>query len=92
MFISRVLISYMIIILLQNLVYNYSNKLFLVPNLKILIFARNISQIALHFDKFEEADFKYDNNTLKLQYENTQLRHFWSQIRKTFALRELLLF
>ena len=35
----------------------------------------------LVFDKFEGADFKYDNSFLKFQSKNTQIRHFWSQIQ-----------
>ena len=31
-------------------------------------------------DKFEGADFKYDNIAFKFRPKNTQIRHFWSQI------------
>ena len=32
------------------------------------------------FGKFEGADFKYDNNILKIQRKNTQKRKFWPQV------------
>ena len=32
------------------------------------------------FDKLKGTDFKSDNSFLKLQFENTQIRHFLSQI------------
>ena len=32
------------------------------------------------FGKFEGANFKYDNNFLKLLPKNTQVRKFWSQL------------
>ena len=32
----------------------------------------------LNFDKFEGADFKFNNSFLKFQPKNTQRRHFWS--------------
>ena len=33
----------------------------------------------LQLDKFEGADFKYDNNLLKLLPVSNHIRHFWSQ-------------
>ena len=66
------------------------NQAFLVPNLEILIFDEN-----LKLNKFEGADFKYDNIGFKRQRKNTQIRQFWSQIlalfflHKIFAIRHL---
>ena len=34
----------------------------------------------LIFDKFEGADFKYDNIYLKSKPKNIQIRYFYSQI------------
>ena len=57
----------------------------MVPNLGIFFFHK-----FLQLEKFEGADFKYDNSILKIisqKYpnkaflvKNTQIRHFWSQI------------
>ena len=33
----------------------------------------------LKLDKFEDADFKYDNIILKFQPKSTQIRFSWSQ-------------
>ena len=54
-----------------------------------------------HFDKFQGADFKYDNsffNILAQKYpnkafllKNTQIRHFQSQIQAFLFFREILL-
>ena len=54
----------------------HPSKVFLIPNLGILIFFHEILQL----DKFEGADFKYDNSFLKFQPENNQIRHFCSQV------------
>ena len=35
----------------------------------------------LQLEKFEGADFKYDNSFIKFQPKNTQIRHFWSQMQ-----------
>ena len=53
---------------------NYTNKAFLVTNLGIFVFRK-----ILQLDKFEGADFKYDNTFFKFQSKNTQIRHFWFQ-------------
>ena len=69
------------------------NQAFLVPNLEILIFDEN-----LKLNRFEGADFKYDNIGFKRQRKNTQIRQFWSQIlalfflHKIFAIRHLGIF
>ena len=44
----------------------------------------------LIFDKFEGADFKYDNSFLKFQPKNTQIRHFWSQIQAFSLFHDIL--
>ena len=31
-------------------------------------------------DKFEDIDFKFDNDIFKFQPQNTEIWHFWSQI------------
>ena len=53
---------------------NYANKAFLVTNVGIFVFRK-----ILQLDKFEGADFKYDNTFFKFQSKNTQIRHFWFQ-------------
>ena len=58
----------------QILFQKYPNKAILVPNLGI--FFRKILQL----DKFEVADFEYDNRFLKFYPENIQIRDFWSRI------------
>ena len=45
-----------------------------------------------HSDKFGSADFKYDNNFLKLQPKITQIRNFSSQIWSFFCLNKCLHF
>ena len=35
----------------------------------------------LQLDKFEGADFKYDDYMFKSEHQNTQICHFWSQIK-----------
>ena len=45
----------------------------------------------LHFDKFEGADLKYINSFSNLQPKITQIRHFWFQVWKLFALHKILL-
>ena len=49
---------------------------FLVPNLGIFVFCRKVLQL----DKFDGADFNYDNSFLKLSPKSTQISHFWSQV------------
>ena len=41
-------------------------------------------------DKFEIADFKYDNSYLKFYPKNTQIGHFWCQIQEISFLHEIL--
>ena len=55
----------------------YTNKAFWVPNLSYTFF---FSHEILQLDKFEGADFKYNNTFLKIVPENAQLRDIWSQI------------
>ena len=44
----------------------------------------------LQQDKFEQADFKYDNSIFKFQHKNMQIRHFWSQIQAFLLFHEIL--
>ena len=44
----------------------------------------------LLLDKFEGADFKYDNIFFKFQRKYTQRGHFWSQIEAYFFFPEIL--
>ena len=48
-------------IFFRILVLKYPNKAILFPNLGIFVFSQN-----LELDKFEGADFKYDNSFLKI--------------------------
>ena len=56
------------------------NKVFLFPNLRIFIINKTS-----YSEKFESADFKYDNSFSKLQlfkittFKSSQKREFWSQ-------------
>ena len=36
---------------------------------------------ALHLDKFQGVDFKYDNKSSKLQSKNPKIRHFQTQLK-----------
>ena len=54
----------------------YTNKAFWVPNLSLSIF---FSHEIIQLDKFEGADFKYDNIFLKFQPKSTKIRHCWSK-------------
>ena len=45
----------------------------------------------LHFDKFEGADFKYDNDFSNLQTKTTQIRHFWFQVSRLVVYHTVLL-
>ena len=45
--------------------------------IQAFLFFREILQL----DKFEGADFKYDNIVFKFQPKNTKMRHIWSQIQ-----------
>ena len=44
----------------------------------------------LKLDKFEGADFKYDNSFFKFQPKNIQIRHFWSQIQVYLFFHKIL--
>ena len=48
-------------------------------------FFHEISQ----FNKFEDADFKYDKRFLKFWHQNIQIEHFWSQIQAFSFFHEL---
>ena len=52
----------------------YPNKVFLVPN----FFTKFCTK-----DKFEGADFKYDNIIFKSQPQNTQIRDFGSKFKNS---------
>ena len=41
----------------------------------------------LHYNKFEGADFKYDNSFFKWQSKNNQIRHILVQILFIFSLQ-----
>ena len=43
----------------------------------------------IKLDKFEGADFKYDNIICKSQCKNTEVTHFWSQIWRFLFLHQL---
>ena len=53
----------------------HPNKAFLVPNETFSFFHE-----VLQLGKFEGDNFKYNNIIFKFQSQNTQIRHFWSQI------------
>ena len=53
---------------------DYPNKAFLVPNLRVFIFALNFAT-----RQIEKTDPKYDKNVFKFQSKNKQFRHFCSQ-------------
>ena len=64
----------------------------MVPNLGIFVSSKN-----LQLDKFEGADFKYDNSFLKQKcpnqaflVKNTQIIHFWFQIYAFLFFCEIL--
>ena len=59
------------------LVKNTQVKHVLSPKVRYFLFFRQILQL----DKFEGADFKYDNSFLKLLLKNTQIRHFGPKFR-----------
>ena len=44
----------------------------------------------LQLDKFEGANFKYDNSFFKYQPKSTQIRHFWSEIQGFLFLHQTL--
>ena len=44
----------------------------------------------LQLDKFEGADFKYDNIVFKFHSKSTQIRYFWSQILEFLVLHQTL--
>ena len=45
---------------------------------------------SLQLEKFEGADFKYDNGFLKFKVKNTQIRPFWCLIKKFLFFRKIL--
>ena len=59
----------------KTLAQKYPDTAFFIPNLDVFRFFLEI----LLFDKFEGADFKYDNIVVKFQLKTTQIRHFWSR-------------
>ena len=52
----------------------------LCPNLDIFVSSQ----------KFDGADYKYDNSFLKMEPKNIQIRHFWSQIKIFMFFRKIL--
>ena len=44
------------------------------------IWAFSLFHEVLQLDKFEGADFKYDNIIFNFQHQNTKIGHFWSHI------------
>ena len=44
----------------------------------------------LQIDKFEGADFKYDKYCFQIPAQNTQIKHFWSQLRAFLFFHEIL--
>ena len=66
----------MTIIVLKCLAQKYVIKTFLVPNLGIFLIS-----LILELDIINGADFKYDNIIFKFQPKNTQIKHFWFQIK-----------
>ena len=81
---SRVLISNMTI-----LFSNYSPKIiehtFLVPNLRIFIFALNYAT-----RQMQGRWFQIDNIFFKFKPKNTQIRHFWFQIKAFLFFHQIL--
>ena len=60
---------------------------FLVKNTQISYFSSQIlafllSREILQIDKFEGADFKYDDTFFQIFAQNTKIRRFWSKILK----------
>ena len=58
----------------------------MVPNLGVFIFFCEVLQL----DKFEGADFKYDNSFSKFNPKNTQIRYFRYQISAFSFFHEML--
>ena len=54
----------------------YANYGFLFRDLKIFIL-----QQTLQLNKFEGADFKYDNGFFEFRHENIQKRNFWRKCK-----------
>ena len=91
----RLLISNMTIVFLKSLPKNTQIRHFW-SQIQVFLFFRKILQL----DKFEGADFKYDNSIFKIVGEkypikaflvkNTQIRHFWSQIQVFLFFRKIL--
>ena len=64
---------------------DYPNKAFLVPNLRVFIFAINFAT-----RQIQKTDLKYDESVFKFQPKNNQIRHFCSQIyinSQNFAIK-----
>ena len=91
----RLLISNMTIVFLKSLPKNTQIRHFW-SQIQVFLFFRKILQL----DKFEGADFKYDNSIFKILAQkypnkaflvkNTQIRHFWSQIQVFLFFRKIL--
>ena len=62
----------MTIVFLKILAQKYLNKAFLVPNLGIFCFVFCFLCEIFPLDKFEGANFKYDNIVFKFQSKNTE--------------------
>ena len=89
----RVLISNMTIVFLQFLPKNTEIRYFWVKNTKIRNFwsqfqAFSLFHDILQVDKFEGADFKYENIIFKFQTKKSRITHFWFQI-ETFFFRKI---
>ena len=90
----RLLISNMTIVFLKSLPKNTQIRHFW-SQIQVFLFFRKILQL----DKFEGADFKYDNSIFKILAQkypnkaflvkNTQIRHFWSQIQVFLFFRKI---
>ena len=61
-----------------------------IRHLQSLIYAFSLFHKILQIDRFEGADFKYDNSFLKFLPKNTQIRHFWSQIQAFSLFHKIL--
>ena len=91
----RLLISNMTIVFLKSLPKNTQIRHFW-SQIQVFLFFRKILQL----DKFEGADFKYDNSIFKILAQkypnkaflvkNSQIRHFWFQIQAFLFFRKIL--
>ena len=79
---SRVMISNMTIAFFKILAQKCPSNVFFVPNLDIFVclFVCFCGEI-LQLDKFEDADFKYDNSFWKFQAKNSQIGIFGTKFR-----------